>query len=480
MKQNILSLSKRKNFDSKDFVIESNHREIFYPTIYNNSEPCEAKMEEREENTDNKMKYYPILTNESLKGNQTIYLATEDSVNNIKVNKKHFYDNNYNNSRNEKLKNRLLMNLKKNIKIKCKTDRKEDFNENKIIKLNKVPEYQNIEYTQQNKIGNNRKLETKSKKIEHLAHSYSVDNYMELNNKLLLNFNNNLENSKILGKNFINGIKSIKRKKNLMNAIEKYKRFKSLGKLTINNYLNNAFSNEFGFNADNYNKKNTERMHTYDKNNSKIIEEENENESDTEKAKAKKSKKLPEISKTKIKNIINLSKLNDTNTQNINKIKNNFSSYIINNTKKCYIKNINKYIKPNNENGNENIIKEPKILIRRILREERYMIDENGKEKLLGVSQSFLPKKININELEAMNKLNIRTNNKKNIDEQIIKKEKYKNDSIKNTINNNRKLMKINSQNIFNEQSKRNLLNLTSFNTIHNKSISLMGIYLNF
>jgi hypothetical protein len=117
---------------------------------------------------------------------------------------------------------------------------------------------------------------------------------VELNNKLLLKFHKNLENSEILGQKFINGIKNARRKNNLMNAIEKYKRFKSLGKLTINNYLNNALSNEFGFDSDIYNKRNTERIHTYDKNNSKIIEEENENESDTEKKRPKRSKKIKE------------------------------------------------------------------------------------------------------------------------------------------------------------------------------------------
>ena len=255
-----------------------------------------------------------------------------------------------------------------------------------------------------------------------------------------------------------------------MNAIEKYKRFKSLGKLSINNYLNNAFSSEFGFNNNIYNKKNTERINTLDKTNTKIIEEENENETENEKEKSKKNKKIIEINKIKIKNIINLNKLNSINSQNKKKIKENLSSYIINNNKKCYIKNIKKYIKTNNEN----VIKEPKILVRRILREERYIIDENGKEKLLGVSQSFLPKVLNLNKLETINKSNIRTNNKTNIDDKIISKEKYKNEFKNNKINTNRKLIKINSQNIFNEQSKKNLAleNMTSYNSSNNKSIN--------
>ena len=459
MNQNI---SKRKKFNNEEFIIESNHNEIICPTFYNNSELYDLQIKESKDNSKNTMQYFPIVTNKSLKGKSTIYLATENSeINKKEENNTDFYNNYYINSRNTKLKNKL-MNLKKNINSKSITDRKDNFNKNKII-INKEPQYLNIETIQFNK-------NIKQKIEKKISHSFSVDNYLELNNKLLLNFRGGLENSKILGKNFINGIKNIKRKNNLMNAIEKYKRFKSLGKLSINNYLNNAFSSEFGFNNNIYNKKNTERINTLDKTNTKIIEEENENETENEKEKSKKNKKIIEINKIKIKNIINLNKLNSINSQNKKKIKENLSSYIINNNKKCYIKNIKKYIKPNNEN----VIKEPKILVRRILREERYIIDENGKEKLLGVSQSFLPKVLNLNKLETINKSNIRTNNKTNIDDKIISKEKYKNEFKNNKINTNRKLIKINSQNIFNEQSKKNvaLENMTSYNSNNNKSIN--------
>ena len=456
------NMSKRKKFNNEEFIIESNHNEIICPTFYNNSELYDLQIKESKDNSKNTMQYFPIVTNESLKGKSTIYLATENSeINKKEENNTDFYNNYYINSRNTKLKNKL-MNLKKNINSKSITDRKDNFNKNKII-INKEPQCLNIETIQFNK-------NIKQKIEKKISHSFSVDNYLELNNKLLLNFRGGLENSKILGKNFINGIKNIKRKNNLMNAIEKYKRFKSLGKLSINNYLNNAFSSEFGFNNNIYNKKNTERINTLDKTNTKIIEEENENETENEKEKSKKNKKIIEINKIKIKNIINLNKLNSINSQNKKKIKENLSSYIINNNKKCYIKNIKKYIKPNNEN----VIKEPKILVRRILREERYIIDENGKEKLLGVSQSFLPKVLNLNKLETINKSNIRTNNKTNIDDKIISKEKYKNEFKNNKINTNRKLIKINSQNIFNEQSKKNvaLENMTSYNSNNNKSIN--------
>ena len=459
MNQNI---SKRKKFNNEEFIIESNHNEIICPTFCDNSELYDLQIKESKDNSKNTMQYFPIVTNESLKGKSTIYLATENSeINKKEENNTDFYNNYYINSRNTKLKNKL-MNLKKNINSKSITDRKDNFNKNKII-INKEPQYLNIETIQFNK-------NIKQKIEKKISHSFSVDNYLELNNKLLLNFRGGLENSKILGKNFINGIKNIKRKNNLMNAIEKYKRFKSLGKLSINNYLNNAFSSEFGFNNNIYNKKNTERINTLDKTNTKIIEEENENETENEKEKSKKNKKIIEINKIKIKNIINLNKSNSINSQNKKKIKENLSSYIINNNKKCYIKNIKKYIKPNNEN----VIKEPKILVRRILREERYIIDENGKEKLLGVSQSFLPKVLNLNKLETINKSNIRTNNKTNIDDKIISKEKYKNEFKNNKINTNRKLIKINSQNIFNEQSKKNvaLENMTSYNSNNNKSIN--------
>ena len=110
MNQNI---SKRKKFNNEEFIIESNHNEIICPTFYNNSELYDLQIKESKDNSKNTMQYFPIVTNESLKGKSTIYLATENSeINKKEENNTDFYNNYYINSRNTKLKNKL-MNLKK-------------------------------------------------------------------------------------------------------------------------------------------------------------------------------------------------------------------------------------------------------------------------------------------------------------------------------------------------------------------------------
>ena len=77
-------------------------------------------------------------------------------------------------------------------------------------------------------------------------------------------------------------------------------------------------------------------------------------------------------------NNYNSSNLNNNgiinNNNNINKNMNNNNNRIIH-------KNINNYTDKK---------KTQEVLVRKILREERYIIDENGKEKLLEINQSLL------------------------------------------------------------------------------------------
>ena len=82
---------------------------------------------------------------------------------------------------------------------------------------------------------------------------------------------------------------------------------------------------------------------------------------------------------------------------------------------------------------NKNGHKPQEVLVRKILREERYIIDENGKEKVLAINQSLLNENDNKNNLikependdKNLNKKNIVDNNYDSIEEKIIKKERY-------------------------------------------------------
>ena len=435
--------SKSKLFNTKDLLIQSNYNEIFLPNLSNSSKNKRIKLNMKHQYKRKKIQYFPIATAESLNGKPTIYLAAEENEN---ENNKEIYntDININNKRNID----KPINLRKRDKRESKTERKE----NKTIFSKKY-----------------------NKKINYLSHSHSVDNYLDFDNKLFSSFQNDLENSQIFDGSFINGLKSLKRRNNLKSAIEKYKRFKTLGRLKINSYLNNAFSNKFDFN----NNKSKEKINSYDENNNKIIEEEkeNENEKESENELNEKNWKLKErgekeVNKIKIKNIINISNLNNTlqiapNKKKYIKINSNLKniSTILNDK----LKNIKNQIKQNNTSKN-NLEKSPQVLVRQIIREEKYIIDENGKEKILGVSQSFLPKKINIKKLEKMNDLNFRNNNNNNI---VDKNEKFKlNNNNGNTIFSHRKLIKMNSQSLFNEKNKKNLMTLSSISSNTNKSIN--------
>ena len=382
------------------------------------------------------------------------------------------------------------MNLKRKIRIKTKknTDKKNNNNNNNKNKIQLSNEQENTSdkenipqnkndkiYTYNNNNNKNhylnRRIINKKKVIEnedkqstdYITHSLSVDNYIELNNKSLMKFQKDLENSQIFDENFIKGIKNVKRKKELLKAIEKYKRYKSLGKLRINNnnFFNNSFSHGFGRkNKDN----NNERINTFDKTNYKIIEEENENDSESE---------------ITLKN----SKINEVNKIKINKNIKNLNDFFNNDKTKDFIKNIRERIKQKNNNTNQNInantntitnLKPKEVLVRQILREERYIIDENGKERLLEVNQSFLPKKINIKKLEYMNQLNLRAKSKSiDIDDEIIKKERYRDNNRKILIT-NKNLAKMKSQNLIHDQNKRSFINMSSYNnnTINGHVIS--------
>ena len=180
------------------------------------------------------------------------------------------------------------------------------------------------------------------RKSQILSHSFSYD-YWNINSDLGFKFQPSIQNEKILSKNFVKGMKNQKRKNELINAIEKYNKYKTL------------FSSK--------SERQMKSINDLDK-----YDNESENESI--------EKRLEQINKIKIQNIINYKKLYE------------------------YIKN-RKDIKSQKrkvDNSQEKNHKE--IFIRKILREEKYTIGDDGKEKILEINQSFLPNKINIESID--------------------------------------------------------------------------------
>ena len=222
-------------------------------------------------------------------------------------------------------------------RIKNKTSRNyKNTNENEEI----------IDYKNQQKNEKNYKENLFPKEIgrksQILSHSFSYD-YLNINSDLGFKFQPSIQNEKILSKNFVKGMKNQKRKNELINAIEKYNKYKTL------------FSSK--------SERQMKSINDLDK-----YDNESENESI--------EKRLEQINKIKIQNIINYKKLYES-------IKNR--------------KDI-KSQKRKVDNSQEKNHKE--IFIRKILREEKYTIGDDGKEKILEINQSFLPNKINIESID--------------------------------------------------------------------------------
>lgn len=147
-------------------------------------------------------------------------------------------------------------------------------------------------------------------------------------------------------------------------------------------------------------------------------------------------------------NMVNIFKefYKKSSKKNINKAKDESSNLNVSNNNEIInsINKINKSMINNNKNIPSNIHKNiyshktgkkpQEVLVRKILREERYIIDENGKEKVLAINQSLLNENGNVNNLVKKPEISAKILNKKNttdniynnnIEEKILKKERY-------------------------------------------------------
>ena len=568
------SNSQNKYFYQNEKIIYSNNNQKKIPyKVINSSRSYKS------DNQDNKnLQYFPIETKDSLSGKHTIYLATENNEKTkdfIPINKNRKIFENFNKKiiKKRKNKNRVLL-PQKSIELQIQKTKFEylinslnkDENEKNLFsdnekskKSNKsvqmISSYDMINHKNKNDYKNIKNdfisttkniLDTsKVNKNKGLAHSFSVDNYSDILNNSVSNYTDNLENTKMIDKNFIGRIRNPKRKNNLMKMLEKYQRYKSLSKVNINNPLDNTITFGLGFDRIEQEKsrqKSTERLYNMKNNDNIIVEDENENSENETIKRISNSKKNDNINNNNSnninnnddkknqnlkENIINYKNEKIINLENVeklfkkkniekkqkNKIKNKSIDSIIhsenreinrrkeiyqeikkyNNKNNCihnindidanveyfdknnsnqniyhekYNKNLyNKKViknnilqekKENNNDLNNNIIsninnmnnkieinrniinktKKPKnspqkILVRKILREERYIIDENGQEKVLEINQALLNDnnfKNNINKnpeiyLKNLNKIN--NINYNNIKEEIMKKERY-------------------------------------------------------
>ena len=310
----------------------------------------------------------PKLTDISSKAKNNIHSFTERR-NKIQEYKENIlYNNGKNINNNNNKGNKKFIRLKKGLlmKIKSKTSRNKNNNKNNKNKNN---------LTSIKRFYNEIIRNKKGRSSESLIHSYSLDN-LNLNSKLLSIGKSSYNDSKISSQNFVKSIKNEKRKNDLIKAIEKYKKFKTL--ITI---------------------KSEERFKTCY----------NLNESDNERESF--GKRLDQINRIKIQNIINFQKLYE----------------IIHNRKS--LNNEQQKVENKKEKNTKTIFS------RKYLREEKYTIGLDGKENILEINQSLIPNQ---------------DNNKKfiNNDKKIIE---Y-NEKIKDT---NRKII-ISDKNIINANKENN------------------------
>ena len=287
---------------------------------YKNPAPSISNPIQNQQNQE-KVQYFPITTKESFTGSKTIYLVAEEN-NNLNENVTKYEKNNDDKSKNKPSKNNnAILIPQRSIEFQFQ-NKKFEYLLNSPVKNDKeanVTTGNNVNYkgsdNNKNNLDNNINNSIKKEKSEEdnnnnsnsknpkdnfvstikdifnqnrnsrnkgLVKSYSVDNYPEtLLNKALSNFNQKLEkleNSDIMKENFLKTLKDSKRKDNLLKAIEKYKRFKSLGKMNIpdiTDSLNNSFTN--GIDQNKKRQKSIERIYRMKNNYNIIFEDENEN-----------------------------------------------------------------------------------------------------------------------------------------------------------------------------------------------------------
>ena len=307
-----------KNYLNNDILIESENINKNSMYIINQSK------NKRNIN----LKFNPKFSEISQKGKYSNHSFTERKY------KIQEYKENINNNGNDE--NRKFIRLKKGLHFRIKNKTLRNNNDNNMNK-EAICNQKNQNYE-----NNNLFQKEIGRKSDVLTHSYSYD-YLNLNSDLGFKFKLPFQNSKMLSQNFVKGMKNQKRKLDLINAIEKYNKYKTLfaskseRQFQSNNNLDNINYNEYN----EYEKESVE-------------------------------KRKEQINRIKIQNIINFRKVYES----------------IQNRKDM------KYKPRKTDFGQEKNHKE--IFVRKILREEKYTIGDDGQEKILEINQSYLPNKVNI------------------------------------------------------------------------------------
>ena len=312
----------------------------------------------------NNYKFHPDLNSSSPNFKKPLNSITENKNESQEFKENVFNNDKINNIKDESRKKQKFIRLKKGIQItkKPKTSRNiKNNNKNKIILTTNNDGQFDLKI--QRKDMNNKELRQKQGKriSETLNHSYSFDNYLNITSNLGFKYKSPFQNKQLFENSFVQSIKSEKRKTELIQALEKYKKFRTL-----------------------IPPKTEKRFHSYRNLKKNFCETENETENV--------GKRLEQINRIKIQNIINFEKL----YENIHK--KNFDKYM------------DEYYKRKTYDYGRN---HKKIYVRQLLREEKYIIDDDGREKIFEINQSVFSNKANMNKDEYLNDKNLQESEKK-------------------------------------------------------------------
>ena len=234
IQNNNLNINNNTNIDNNPINLE----------IFN--EENTREINEENENV-NKYNNYKIFTGNSktpMYRKKIKFTKNEEinkNINNINSinNNKDILINNTKNENNTKTKSKIFKKLQKNRNIiKEEKDNLKKEEKLSLTEIKKEDNIKNIDITENNCLSNENSLHDAftSKNLGLLNRSLdeislNIDSLYKSLDFVQNNMLQDLNNSKIMGKNFLDGMKNPERKKSLKIAMARYNRFKSLGKL---------------------------------------------------------------------------------------------------------------------------------------------------------------------------------------------------------------------------------------------------------
>ena len=265
--------------------------------------------------------------------------------------------------------------------------------------------------------------------------------------------NNHLEENRklqLIKEKFVSNFKNKERRASLEKALTLFEKYQNFHIFNLNNKLNHSFSNLKDIPYRNLISQNI--------NNLTIIDRNNKNKNLRNNKSSFGELEIEYINKKNEKVINDTNRGKKTESNNIITTNNNYINLNNNINNKLILKKLIKRQKGQDKKiFSLKVDKKKGFYIRKVIREEKYLIDDNGKEKLIGIRQSTIDSQENKEKKHLMpnkvNKININLKYK-NANLTLLNKKKfaeYLKDKITNKKNNNSISLQNKNQNNFNK-----------------------------